>query len=317
MLDKKQLRADLLRTETNIVGIITNGIVHSTPKRTILKQITKEIAYAVQKFGLERIDANQLYLDSVSKYTRISKKTFSDLRKINEEFGKTENYDENLVRRSDSVYKFIRKDVIRNDSFAKIVNQLTNQVESRQKREEIYGIEGFLKRNQENQGDYSPFFLCSSHIDPAEDHKNWEGKMYYDEDWKKYVTDKATRKKISAYIHNRKLHTVQWVCGEPVYMITRPNCRHFFTKINIEEALGDSPKNLVKKHKLYNKVEEVVLEEKVVLKRYLRRLDMENHLSLIISSEKLLEDIKNDTKLVNKWKKICEYVEKQSKTKKK
>lgn len=304
--DKEQLKQELLVVESNILGIITNGIVHSTPKRIVLKNIQKEIIHAVQKLGLNRLEANHLYQDALRKYNVISKKTFAELKRIDKKFGKEEDYEKNLERRIESVYKFVRKFVIIPNETTKVANGVANEVEHRVKREEIYGENGFLKQNREEINDYSPFFLCSSHIDPAEDHKDWEGKMYFDEDWKKYVREKPIRKKISAYIHNRKLRSVQWVCGEPVYMITRPNCRHYFTKIGIEEALGDSPKNLVKKHKLYNTVQEEVVEEKVILKRYEKRLFIEKQLLRVAKNDALIDDIKKDTKLVEKWQKICE-----------
>lgn len=309
------MKKELLRLETTIIGIITNGLVHRTPKRLILANIRKEITATVLAVRtlkgndtvpvLSRADAHGIWLDAVEKYTKISKKTFVELRRVDKKFGKSENYEENLKRRTSAVYNFVRKEAIMNESLVKTANSVARAIEQRGKWEEIYGINGFLKANREEKSEYSPFFLCSSHIDPAEDHKDWEGKMYYDEDWKNFVEDKDTRRRISAYIRNRRLRTVQWVCGEPVYMVTRPNCKHFFTKIEIEEALGNSPKSLIKKHKLYNPKEIPIPEEKVVLRRYSERLMIEKHLYGIIKDERLWEDIKKDTILVKKWTNIC------------
>ena len=300
------MKKELLRLETNIIGIITNGLVHRTPKRLILISIKKEIVNAVHKIGLDRAEAHSIWLDAVARYDEISKKTFVDLRKADKKFGKLENYEENLARRTSTVYNYVRKNAIMNDSLIKKANEIKKSIESREKHDKIFGINGIIKENREDLDNYSPFFLCSSHIDPAEDHKDWEGKMYFDEDWRKFVSDKDTKKNIGTYIRYRRLRSVQWVCGAPVYMVVRPNCKHYFTNLPIEEVLHDSPRNLVKKHKLYNPNENPIPQEEIVLNRYSERLAIEKHLNTLIKDDRLKKDIKDFTNLVRKCARICD-----------
>lgn len=296
----------LLRLETNILGIIINGIVYSGGKRTVLKQIRKEITMSVHELGLDRSEAHSIWLNAVYNYDKISKKTFSSLRRIDSEFGKTDDYVANLERRSNAVYMFARKITDRGESLIKMANSVARDVEFRVKRDQLSDM---IADNRADLESYSPFYMCSSHIDPAEDHKDWEGKMYFDSDWKNYVTDDGLRKRISAYIRNRKLRTVQWVCGSPVYLVTRPNCRHFLTVIDVDEALNNSFNKIVKKHELYNPREEALSAEKVVLKRYENRLMIEKYLNAIIKSDKLKDDIDKDIKLVRKWRSVCELIQ--------
>lgn len=93
------------------------------------------------------------------------------------------------------------------------------------------------------------FYLCSWHINPAEDHKDWQGRIYVDRFWRNILQgDVARLKAVEAYIRNRNIKTVQWVTGAPVYMITRPYCRHFFTGLDTDEVLGASLKKIKKLH---------------------------------------------------------------------
>lgn len=93
------------------------------------------------------------------------------------------------------------------------------------------------------------FYLCSWHINPAEDHKNWEGKIYVDRFWKNILKDDIARMKaVEAYVRNRNIRTVQWVTGKPVYMITRPYCRHYMTGLDTDEVLKASLKKIKKNH---------------------------------------------------------------------
>lgn len=298
MLDRKNLQQELLRFESSVIGMISNGIVHHTPKRIVLKQIKQKLLETVQGLGLSRDEVNRLWWNSVQKYNVISKKSFSTLRKQT----KTENLEEEEQKRTDAVYDAVRKYAIRNDSAQKIAYELAVSAVGRQKHDEIFGYDGFIKKNQEKTVGYSPFFLCSVHNNCAKDHEAAQGKMYFDEEWKNFVKNSDVRKKISAYIRNRKLVSVQKICTAPVYLLTRPNCRHYLKNLPIDEVLGSSAKALVKRHKLYFSRENTVSPAKSVLNRYMKRLSLENELHKVLKSKKLLEDIKNDRQLVRKWK---------------
>ena len=93
------------------------------------------------------------------------------------------------------------------------------------------------------------FYMSSIHSNPAKDHKDWQGVIYVDRYWKSILADDPeTQKKVAAYIRNHDTLTVQDICGEPVYMITRPYCKHFFIELDTDEVLGQSVNRIRKEH---------------------------------------------------------------------
>ena len=95
------------------------------------------------------------------------------------------------------------------------------------------------------------FYLCSRHANPAKEHEFWEGKLYVDRFWRRTVQGlypDEVIKKIERFIKSEHIHTVQWVTGFPVYLITRPYCRHFFIDIPTDEVLGEDLKQIKKNH---------------------------------------------------------------------
>lgn len=83
------------------------------------------------------------------------------------------------------------------------------------------------------------FYLASEHADSADDHANFQGKIYVLENWESKITDSETREKVRNFIREKDIRTIEWVKGEPVYFNTRPNCRHYFIPITIEQAMGN------------------------------------------------------------------------------
>lgn len=81
------------------------------------------------------------------------------------------------------------------------------------------------------------FYIASFYGDCAKDHADFQGKIYYDSNWK----DNAPKDRIDEiqnYIDSKGLKSVQEIMDAPVYLTTRPNCRHYFTAIDIESVLG-------------------------------------------------------------------------------
>lgn len=70
-------------------------------------------------------------------------------------------------------------------------------------------------------------WLCSSHGDPAEGHREWQGRYYYDE---------GAPRDVIEWAESRGMRSYQWVMWAPVYMVTRPNCRHYFAPFTREYA---------------------------------------------------------------------------------
>lgn len=145
--------------------------------------------------------------------------------------------------------------------------ELRKKGDTRANLERVIKAENLIQRNEgirarvedtktqmkENRDKPEPviFYLCSHHANPAEDHAFWEGKLYVDRFWRRTVQDVYTpeqMKVIEKYIKENHLYTIQWVMGEPVYMQTRPYCRHFFISVPTQDVLGNNLKDIRRKH---------------------------------------------------------------------
>lgn len=93
------------------------------------------------------------------------------------------------------------------------------------------------------------FYLCSSHSDCANDHAKYQGKLYYDDNWKN-VAPKEQHSAISQFINSQKLSSIQKVRDGKPYLTTRPNCRHTFKPLTLNQVLNNSVNDLLKEHKL-------------------------------------------------------------------
>lgn len=117
-------------------------------------------------------------------------------------------------------------------------------------------IDEWLKEAKNAKGMDAPgtFFLLSWHGDSAEDHVDYQGLVYYSEGWEKAIPDPGDRRKVAAFISRKGIKPFQWVVGAPVYMVTRPYCRHYFRAISADEALGSTPEELLRKYRMASAV---------------------------------------------------------------
>lgn len=93
------------------------------------------------------------------------------------------------------------------------------------------------------------FYMSSIHSNPAKDHAAYQGVIYVDRYWKSILEGQPeTQKKVAAYIRNHDTLTVQEICGEPVYLITRPYCKHFFIELDTDEVLNNGVKKIREGH---------------------------------------------------------------------
>lgn len=88
------------------------------------------------------------------------------------------------------------------------------------------------------------FYISAFFGDCAPDHADLNGKLFCDEKWES-MAPKDRIDEIRDYIESNKIMTVQEAMGEPYYYTTRPNCRHYFQYISIDEVLGAKTENQV------------------------------------------------------------------------
>lgn len=293
MLGKSRLKSVVFGYEVRCSAIIGNSLVHRVPKRKTMNLLRKELGRLIRYANLSLIETNSLWHQTYSRYMRVSKQSFSALRKANRyqkapEKGSEEELDylDELKLRKNVVYQTMRKEwkLLEHEK-----NEAADHIEYRAKHEYL-------------QEEFSSgiFYLCSSHINPAKDHKDWEGKIYVHEDWEDRVSSDL-HDAVAAYIRNHRIKTVQWVTGEPVYLVTRPNCKHYFTEISPKEVLTNSVKKLLKSHGMYMQDEKEMTYEYTQYKNYYERLKVLTYLHKMFDAEELSKDMKQTRQLMIKW----------------
>lgn len=120
------------------------------------------------------------------------------------------------------------------------------------------------------------FYVCDSFGDCAPDHADYQGKVYYND-------EVDISPEVQAFIDANAIQSMQEVRdGEP-FLTTRPNCRHSFHAIPLEEAMGSSANEILKQENLskgeykdsnYEKVQEQRLNERTIRKYKMREENM-------------------------------------------
>ncbi len=88
------------------------------------------------------------------------------------------------------------------------------------------------------------FYLYNTMQDCAKDHQDYQGQYYYDARWESFDIKQDVKEKIAEYISSKNMMSVQEVEGPPIYLGTRPNCRHKKISVSIEQVLGTSADKL-------------------------------------------------------------------------
>ena len=155
-------------------------------------------------------------------------------------------------------------------------------------------INNYIKGSRANN---NYIYLASSHNDCAKDHLKWQGKLYYD--------DKAPEE-IVKWAQNHGHKSIQWVMGEPVWFITRPNCRHFFKSLPLDVVKKYSLPELKRRYKTHRKTGDANLKtpQKVTLEEYEDRLKMLEAMYAKHKTEKLRREIEKTKLLIRKWRKL-------------
>lgn len=184
--------------------IISEGLAHGLSKEEISKKIRKTI-------------------NSRCAVLKLSMRETEEIRK---------NYRQALfhiwmrrkkAKTASERYKLIKEQLLKNKRIVHNKNVVANMYEKRTKDAYLAAID-------------SIFVVCTVHANPACGHKDYQGKIYYNEkyDW--------SDKRINNYIKRHKLISFQKVIDEPVYLVRRPNCRHRLISVKVEDVLSGNVK---------------------------------------------------------------------------
>jgi len=157
-----------------------------------------------------------------------------------------------------------------------------------------------------NRANKKIFYLCSSHDDCAKDHKNYQGKLYVDANWQSICPEAKD------FINKHKIKTYQWVINKPVWLLTRPHCRHYMTSLTLNEVLNNSVNDLINKYDMHRKIglrsDNQTMNSKnkdalQMINAYNDRLRLHNELLAIRPNDYLRSLIDKDKTLIRKWQK--------------
>ena len=171
------------------------------------------------------------------------------------------------------------------ERFIKLVNQEVRNKETSVKESIIKRLTSYGIENREN------FALVSKHLDSAIDHLDFQGKLYL-------LTNDLQE---SELLLARKLgisRTLSSVMHDKPYLITRPNCRHYFITLSESDIGNKSVDTLLIENKMITKVGSRVIK------------NLRNNTSIKLNYYKELYKVRKTPYLAKRIKKLKELVEK-------
>lgn len=204
------------------------------------------------------------------------------------------------------------------EKLASAIYKETRQTEGKMKEQVL--MEEVVDNQTETTENPKIFYLASRHLDSAYDHEDYQGKMYIDEQWKSVVKDDILRKRIEHYINLHQVKSYQWVIFEPVWLVTRPNCRHYFTALRVDEVLGRTPAHLLRKNYMIHRKGRRSMRQTIrhdmtrktysiseiesLLEKYKERLELHEGMAKVKDSHIIQKAIHKDKLLIKKWNEV-------------
>lgn len=294
MRNDKAMRSLMARANRDMLVLAYKGAIYDTNvkklakalKDTSMKYVASELyssyvgedRYAVKAYR-EATDGCQLGLLAVAFAVYLS--FFRYLRKVVVSQGTKEDKAKMafLMVKRVKPYELVRKEISK----------------------KLMGIDTMEKKYRiEDALQDGIFFLVSKHDDCAKDHEDYQGKIYVNENWRSMTKDPM----VAMYISTNRIRTFQWVTGKPVYMITRPYCRHYFRKISVNEALSTDKNILLMKY--YMNLDKGIRGNRQTLPHFMEdtyreRLDYLEGLFKVTPTNDIAVDIEKTKFLMRKW----------------
>lgn len=330
--NKQQNKVQLIKLRNNCFSIIYGGLIEQRDIKSIHTDLIKETKKT--RYGL------QLLKSFTNITSKISKMIPSTEEGIKNKALSLFSIDKETLTISMAISVIVFIEMFKKNKVDTNINQkilkITNDIETLEK---ANTIKEELKENRKNKGvidtrDFGyisvskMFYLCSSHDDCAEDHLPYQGKMYIDEKWQSLVHSPQEKALIQLYISKHNIQSLQMVMDKPVWLITRPNCRHFFKALPTEEVLKYDIKVLTKNYKTHRAIGdrqylqtlrhstnkkwyEEIRNAELILEKYKERLNLHQELYKKFKSLLVKNAIQKDKMLIAKWNKYIEQRKKQ------
>ena len=171
------------------------------------------------------------------------------------------------------------------ERFIKLVNQEVRNKEASVKERIIKQFTSYGIENREH------FALVSKHLDSAIDHEDYQGKLYL-------LTNDLQESELLLANKLGINRTLYSVTQDKPYLITRPNCRHYFITLSESDIGSKSVDTLLKENKMIAKVGSRVIK------------NLRNNTSIKLNYYKELYKVRKIPYLAKRIKKLKELVEK-------
>lgn len=169
--------------------------------------------------------------------------------------------------------------------FISLVNQEVRNKETSVKERVIRQLTSYGIENREH------FALVSKHLDSAIDHIDFQGKIYL-------LTNDLQESELLLANKLGITRTLASVMHDKPYLITRPNCRHYFITLSESDIGSKSVDTLLKENKMITKVGSRVIK------------NLRNNTSIKLNYYKELYKVRKTPYLAGRIKKLKELVEK-------
>lgn len=169
--------------------------------------------------------------------------------------------------------------------FIHLVNQEVRNKEANVKERIIRQLTSYGIENREH------FALVSKHLDSAIDHIDFQGKLYL-------LTNDLQESELLLANKLGINKTLSSVMHDKPYLITRPNCRHYFITLSESDIGNKSVDTLLKENKMITKVGSRVIK------------NLRNNTSIKLNYYKELYKVRRVPYLASRIKKLKELVEK-------
>lgn len=169
--------------------------------------------------------------------------------------------------------------------FISLVNQEVRNKEASIKERVIRQLTSYGIENREH------FALVSKHLDSAIDHIDFQGKIYL-------LTNDLQESELLLANKLGINKTLSSVMHDKPYLITRPNCRHYFITLSESDIGSKSVDTLLKENKMITKVGSRVIK------------NLRNNTSIKLNYYKELYKVRRVPYLASRIKKLKELVEK-------
>ena len=169
--------------------------------------------------------------------------------------------------------------------FISLVNQEVRNKEASVKERVIRQLTSYGIENREH------FALVSKHLDSAIDHIDFQGKLYL-------LTNDLQESELLLASKLGITRTLASVMHDKPYLITRPNCRHYFITLSESDIGSKSVDTLLKENKMITKVGSRVIK------------NLRNNTSIKLNYYKELYKVRRIPYLAKRIKKLKELVEK-------